>query len=111
MLKKKKKQRESSSRYYSRNFLPSSGNLSKLTKAAGDVPKAVKYKLLSIFDEKGLIRTKGRIDRSQLKVNSKHPILFFWKHHSIELILQDEHKKKQFESTENVGNEIIQQKL
>ena len=39
--------------------------------------------------------------------NAKHPILLHWKHHAVELFLQNEHKNNQHEGTEHVRN-IVQ---
>ena len=46
-------------------------------------------KILQFFpfpDDKGLIRAKGRIGKSQLDFIAKHPIALLWKHH-VELFL------------------------
>ena len=57
-------------------------------KAEDEIPKGSKVLQLSPFmDEEGLIRAKGRIGKSQLDFNAKHPILLHWKHHVVELFL------------------------
>ena len=62
------------------------------------------------IDQQGLIRAQGRISKSQLSFETKHPILSHWKHHVIELFLQNEHKNSHHEGTEHVRN-IVQQKF
>ena len=48
----------------------------KSLKAEKEIPKGSKILQFSPFlDEEGLIRSKGRIGKSQLEFNAKHPIL------------------------------------
>ena len=83
----------------------------KSLKAEKEIPKGSKILQFSPFlNEEGLIRAKGRIGKSQLDFNAKHPILLHWKHHAIELFLRNEHKDNQHEGTEHVRN-IVQQKM
>ena len=87
------------------------GEEMKSLKAEKEIPKCSKILQFSPFiSEEGLIRAKGRIGKSQLDFNAKHPVLLHWKHHAVELFLRNEHKDNQHESTEHVRN-IVQQKM
>ena len=87
------------------------GEEMKSLKAEREIPKASKILQFSPFlDEEGLIRAKGRIGKSKLDFNAKHPILLHWKHHAVELFLRKEHKDNQHEGTEHVRN-IVQEKM
>ena len=87
------------------------GEEMKSLKAEKQVPKVSKILQFSPFlDEERLIRVKSRIGKSQLDFNAKHPILLHWKHHAVELFLQNEHKDNQHEGTEHVRN-TVQQKM
>ena len=59
---------------------------------------------IPFLDAEGLIRAKGRIGKSHLDFNAKHPILFHWKYHAVELFLGNEHKNNQYEDKEHVRN-------
>ena len=84
------------------------GEEMKSLKADKETPKSSKILQLSPFrDEEGLVRAKGRIGKSQLDFNAKHPI---WKHHAVEIFLRNEQKDNQHEGTEHVRN-IVQQKM
>ena len=65
---------------------------------------------LPFIDQQGLFRAQGRIGRSQLNFETKHPILLHWKHHVVEIFLRNEHKNSHHEGTEHVRN-IVQQKF
>ena len=83
----------------------------KSLKAEKEIPKNSKILQFSPFiDQQGLIRAQGRIDKSQLSFEAKHPILSHWKHHVVELFLRSEHKNSHHEGTEHVRN-IGQQKF
>ena len=82
----------------------------KSLKAKKEIPKGSKILQFSPFLDEGLIRAKGRIGKSQLDFNAKHPILLHWKHHAVELFLRNEHKDNQHEGTEHVRN-IVQQRM
>ena len=83
----------------------------KSLKAGKEFPRGSKTLQFSPFlDEEALIRAKGSIGKSQLDVNTKHPILLHWKHHAVELFLRNEHKDNQHEGTEHERN-IVQQKM
>ena len=85
------------------------GEEMKSHKAEKEIAKGSKILQFSHFlDEEGLIRAKGRIGKSQLNFNVKHPILLHWKHHSVELLLQNEQKDNQHEGTEHVRNTVRQ---
>ena len=57
----------------------------KSIKDEKEIPKGSKILQFSPFnDQRGLIRAKGRIGKSQLDFNAKHPILLNWKHHVVE---------------------------
>ena len=87
------------------------GEEMKSLKAEKEIPKGSKILQFSVFlDGDGLIRAKGRIGKSQLDFNAKHPILLHWKHHTVVLFLRNEHKDNQHEGTEHVRN-IVQQKM
>ena len=80
-------------------------------KAEKEIPNGSKILQFSpLIDEEGLIRAKGRIGKSQLDFNAKHPILLHWKHPAVELFLRNEHKDNQHEGTEHVRN-IVQQRI
>ena len=77
----------------------------KSLKAEKEIPKNSKILQFSTFiDQQGLIRAQGRIGKSQLKFETKHPILLHWKHQVVELFLQNEHKNSHYEGTEHVRN-------
>ena len=83
----------------------------KSLKAEKEIPKGSKILQFSPFiDQRGLIRAKGRISKSQLDFNAKHPILLHWKHHVVELFLRNEHKNNSHEGTEHFKN-IVQQRF
>ena len=83
----------------------------KSLRAEKEFPKSSKILQFSPFlDEEGLIRVKGRIGKSQLDFDAKHPILLHWKNQAVELFLRNEHKNNQHEGTERVKN-IVQQKM
>ena len=83
----------------------------KSLKAEKEIPKNSKLLQFSPFiDLQGLIRAQGRIGRSQLNLETKHPILLHWKHHVVELFLRNEHKNSHHEGTEHFRN-IVQQKF
>ena len=83
----------------------------KSLKAEEEFPKNSKILQFSPFiDQQGLIRAQGRTGKSQLSFEKKHPILSHWKHHVIELSLQNEHTNSHHEGTEHVRN-IVQQKF
>ena len=87
------------------------GEEMKSLKAEKEIPQGTRILQFSPFlDEEGLIRAKGRISKSQLDFNAKHPILLYWKHHAVELFLRNEHKDNQHEGTEQERN-IVQQKI
>ena len=76
-----------------------------------EIPKNSKILQFSPFiDQQGLIRAQGRISKSHLNFETKHPILLHWKHHVVEMFLQNEHKNNHHEGTEHVRN-IVQQKF
>ena len=83
----------------------------KSLKAENEILK--NSKILQFFpfiDQQGLIRAQGRIGKSQLNFETKHPILLPCKHHVVELFLRNEHKNSHHEGTEHVRN-IVQQKI
>ena len=83
----------------------------KSLKAEREIPKNSKILQFSPFiDQQGLIRAQGRIGKSQLSFETKHPILSHWKHHVVELFLRNEHRNSHHEGTEHVRN-IVQQKF
>ena len=87
------------------------GEEMKSLKAEKEIPKGSKFlHFPPSLDEEGLIRAKGRIGKSQLDFNAKHPILLHWKHQAVELFLRNGHKDSQHEGTEHVRN-IVQQKI
>ena len=83
----------------------------KSLKTEKEIPKTSRVlQFLPFLDGEGLIRAKGRIGKSQLDFNAKHPILLQGKNHAVELFLRNEHKDNQHEGTEHVKN-IVQQKM
>ena len=83
----------------------------KSLKAVKEILKNSKIPQFSPFiDQQGLIRGQDRIGKSQLNFETKHPILLHWKHHVIELFLQNEHKNSHHEGTEHIRN-IVQQEF
>ena len=87
------------------------GEETKSLKAEKEIPKCSKILQFSPFiDEERLIRARGRIGKSQLDFNAKHPILLHWKHPAVELFLRNEHKDNQHEGTEHMRN-IVQQRM
>ena len=83
----------------------------KSLKAEKEILENFKILQFSPFiDQQGLIRAQGRIGKSQLNFETKHPILLHWKHHVVELFLRNEHKSIRHEGTEHVRN-IVQQKF
>ena len=83
----------------------------KSLKVEMEIPKSSKMLQFSHFiDQRGLICGKGRIGKSQLDFNAKHPILLHWKHLVVELFLRNEHKNNSHERTEHVKN-IVQQRF
>ena len=77
-------------------------------KAEKEIPRGRKILQFSSFLNEELIRAKGRIGKSQLSFNAKHPILLHWKHHAVELFLRNQHKDNQHEGTEHVRNIVRQ---
>ena len=87
------------------------GEETKSLKAEKENPKGCKILQFSpVLYEEGLIRAKGRIGKSQLDFNAKHPILLHWRNHADELFLRNEHKDNQHKGTEHV-RDIVQQKM
>ena len=82
----------------------------KSLRTAKEILKNSKILQFSPFiDQQGLIRAQGRIDKSQLNFETKHPILLHCKHHVVELFLQNEHKNSHHEGTEHVRNIVQEQ--
>ena len=78
---------------------------------AKKIPKESNILQFSSFtDQQRLIRAQGRIGKSQLNFETKHPILLHWKHHVVELFLRIEHKNSLHGGTQHVRN-IVQQKF
>lgn len=66
----------------------------KILQRNGDLPSRSKIIPLSPFiDERGLLRVGGRLKNSDIKFESKHPILLPAKHKISELIVEKYHKK------------------
>ena len=87
------------------------GEEKKSLKVEKEISKCSKILQFSpVLDEEGLIRAKGRIGKSQLDFNSKHPILLHWKHHAVKVFFRNEPKDNQYEGTAYVTN-IVQQKM
>ena len=83
----------------------------KSLKVEKQIPKNSKILQFSPFiDQPGLIRAQGRIGKSQLNFEIKHPILLHWKPHVVEIFLRNEHKNSHHEGTEHDRN-IVQQKF
>ena len=83
----------------------------KSLKAEKEIPKNSKIlQFLPFIDQQVIIRAQGRIGKSQLNFETKHSILLHWKHHVVDLFLQNEHKNSHHEGTEHVRN-IVQQEF
>ena len=83
----------------------------KSLKAEKAILKTKKILQFSPFiDQQKLNRAQGRISRSQLNFETKHPILLHWNHHVVDLFLQNKHKNSHHEGTEHVRN-IAQQRF
>ena len=83
----------------------------KSLKVEKEIPKNSKILQFSPFiDQQGLNRAQGRIGKSRLNFETKHPILLHWKHHVVEIFLRNEHKNSHHEGTEHVRN-IVQQEF
>ena len=83
----------------------------KSLKTEKEIPKGSKIlQFLPLIDQRGLIRAKDRIGKSQLDFNEKHPVLLHWKHHVVELFLRNDYKNNSPEGTEHVKN-IVQQRF
>ena len=83
----------------------------KSLKAEKEILKNSKIlQFLPFIDQQGLIRAQGRIGKSQLNFETKHPILLHWKHRVVESFLGNEHKNSHHEGTELVRN-IVQRKF
>ena len=83
----------------------------KSLEAEKEILKNSKILQFSPFiDQQRLIRAQGRIGKSQLNFETMHPILLHWKHHVVEIFLQNKHKNSHHEGTEHVRN-IVQQKF
>ena len=77
----------------------------KSIKAEKEIPKNSKTLQFSPFiDQQGLIRAQGRIGKRPLNFETKHPILLHWKHHVVELFLQNGLKSSHHDGTEHVRN-------
>ena len=87
------------------------GEEMKSRKAEKEISKGSKTLKFSFFlDEEGLNQAKGRICKSRLDFNTRHPVLLHWRHHAVEIILRNEHKDNEHEGTEYVRN-IFQQMM
>ena len=83
----------------------------KSLKVEKEIPNNNKIlQFLPFIDQQGIICAQGRIDKSQLNFETKHPILLHCKHHKVELFLQNEHNNSHHEGTEHVRS-IVQQKF
>ena len=81
----------------------------KCLKVQKEISKSSKVLQISPFiDKRGLTCARGRNGKIQLNVNERHPILFQWKNHVIEISLRKEHKEKNQEGTEHLGNIVHQ---
>ena len=79
----------------------------KSLKAEKEIPKNSKILQFSPVLDEGLNRAKGRIGKSQLDFNKKHPILLRGKH-AFEIFLRNDHKDNQNEVQEHLRNNFQQ---
>ena len=80
----------------------------KSLKAEKEILKNSKIlQFLPFIDQQGLIRAQGRIGKSQLNFETKHPILLHWKHHVVELFLPNQHKNSHHEGTEQTKAPVM----
>ena len=71
---------------------------------------AVKSCSSHLLSNEGIFLTKGRMGKSPLDFNAKHPMLLHGKHQVVELFLRNDHKKIQHEGIEHIRN-IVQQRI
>ena len=81
----------------------------KLIKSSGKPAKNDLAKLCPFLDKQGTIRLKGRLNKSMLPDETKHPILLSAKHPAIILFLRQAHVDNHHEGTEHVRNILQQQ--
>ena len=75
------------------------------SKKVGDLSKFSPF-----FDDKGLIRIRGRIKHANLTFEQRHPILHSTKHEMVGVMLRDLHHENNHEGVEYVRS-VIQQKF
>ena len=80
----------------------------KLIKSSGKPAKNDLAKLCPFLDKQGTIRLKGRLNKSMLPDETKHPILSA-KHPAIVLLVRQAHVDNHHEGTEHVRNILQQQ--
>ena len=76
----------------------------KLIKSSGKPAKNDWAKLCPLLDKQGTIRLKGRLNKSMLPDEIKHPILLSAKHLAIILLLRQAHVDNHHGGTEYVRN-------
>ena len=81
---------------------------SALTKSQNISNSSKILQFTPFIDANGLIRAKGRLGKSDIDYDTKHPILLHWKHPAVELFLRSEHRRNFHEGTEYVRN-VVQQ--
>ena len=81
----------------------------KLIKNSGKPAKSDLAKLCPFLDKQGTMRLKGRLNKSMLPDETKHPILLSAKHPVIILLLRQAHVDNHHEGTEHVRNILQQQ--
>ena len=81
---------------------------SALTKSQNISNSSKILQFTPFIDANGLIRAKGRLGKSDIDYDTKHPILLHWKHPAVELFLKSEHLRNFHEGTEYVRN-VVQQ--
>ena len=84
------------------NFLKSIANSKEISKTLNIA------KLSSFIEEDVTIRVEGRLKRSNLDYNAKHPILLTAKHPVVQFLLEKAHRENLHEGTEFVGNMLHQ---
>ena len=81
----------------------------KLIKNSEKPAKNDLAKLCPFLDKQGTMRLKGRLNKSMLPDETKHPILLSAKHPVIILLLRQAHVDNHHEGTEHVRNILQQQ--
>ena len=79
----------------------------KAIKSSKELPASSKIaSILPFIDEEGLLRAKGRLNKSNLSFEAKHPIILPSKHRAVELFLNWQHRLNHHEGVEYLRSVI-----